>query len=99
LRINDTYSSPEEHFRVDVGVGSNKEWMLDIQDDTGKSKGKPLSHNNKALSSVFAKVKIPGTLDSINGNDLAKLFSDSQKSRSTEIFSPPENTPIPRGRH
>jgi hypothetical protein len=83
LRATDNfYGSPKGHFRVDVGGGGKKDWMLDIQDNTGK-----LSHNNEPLSSVFAKAKLPKSFTSIEGGKLAALFLNSHKEKKTKDIS------------
>jgi len=87
VKMNDFETSPAGYFRIDVGEKQNN-WVLDIQDNTGKdSKGKPYKHDRKSLSSIFAKVTIPKNHSLVSGNQLSKLFLNSQKTREAQDIS------------
>ena len=99
LTIGDgVYNSPKNYFRIDV----NKDAVtIDIQDNTGKDgSGKPYRCNGKSLSSVFAKIKLPGEYKAIKGAELAAFFTQSYNSGickdvNAEEISSVEVLPVP----
>lgn len=60
-------------FRVDVVNGANNCFKLDLQDNTGKGR----KVGSKSASSVFAIVNVSKTLETVNGETLARLFEES----------------------
>lgn len=78
-------TSAEGFFRVDVSGGKNTDWMLQVQDNTGKG----IKVGSKSASSVFAIVKVPKDIVSILGKELSKLFLQSQNEvpRTAKFFS------------
>lgn len=68
-----------ELFRLDIEGGVSGPWKLSIEDNIHDKNNKPLKHNGKALSSVFAKVKYPKKNNCISGSLLAALLLHSSK--------------------
>jgi hypothetical protein len=60
----------EQYWRLDCKPGEdNQYWLLQLQDNTGK--GSKVPGTKKSASSIFAEVKIPKNIRSINGQPLA----------------------------
>lgn len=67
-----------EYWRLDCKPGSQgKYWLLQLQDNTDK--GVKVPGTNKSASSIFAQVKIPQTIEFINGQPFADDLLASYK--------------------
>ncbi len=68
----------QQYWRLDCKPGEdNRYWLLQLQDNTGK--GKKVLGTKKSASSIFAEVKVPKNITSINGQPLAMDLLRSHK--------------------
>lgn len=70
-------SDGSDFFRIDVCYGSNKEWKIDLQDNTGKR----VKIGSKSASSVFAIVIIPKDIKIIEGEKLVNSLKMSMQEK------------------
>lgn len=71
---NNSFCSPDCYFRIDTKGGAKSDWILELQDKTGRGKFK-----GQPVSSTFAIVKVPLNNRDVSGPQLAKCFKESQK--------------------
>lgn len=66
-------------FRIDVCNGSNNQWKIDLQDNTGKG----VKIGSKSASSVFAIVIIPKDIKIIEGEKLVNSLKMSMQEKKS----------------
>lgn len=102
LSVNDAlWMSPAKHFRLEI-TGSNKVgWLLDLLDNTLASSHSDAASSSsssssdqgdlkaKLLSSVFARIRVPQGISSIQSSQLSSLWKSSLMNEEAAVYVAP----------